>query len=144
MGRLIVRLRYSRICSVTPQGVSEGESVKRTDISARTATAMGRRQGKVRVGVVGAGVFVGTTRLTQDNSNAAQATSCSPRSCLIGLPGQGCLCVNNSNIVTGASCGSVAGGVAFGGSCSVPDRPCASGLSCNNAICQDRSGDCPF
>ncbi|HVY87443.1 MAG TPA: Gfo/Idh/MocA family oxidoreductase [Hyphomonadaceae bacterium] len=33
--------------------------MKRTDMSARTASAIGRHQGKVRVGVIGAGVFGG-------------------------------------------------------------------------------------
>jgi hypothetical protein len=93
---------------------------------------------------VGAGVFLGTTRLVQDNNSGLSTSSCSPRSCQVGLPGQGCLCINNSNIVTGGSCGTVAGGVAFGGACSIPTRPCMSGLSCNGGICQDRSGDCPF
>lgn len=90
--------------------------------------------------VVAAGTLYGVNRLGQ--SGASGGTSCSPRNCFIGATGEPCLC--NANVLAGAPCGTVPGGVPLGGTCDGTARPCQSGFSCNGGICQDGSGACPY
>jgi hypothetical protein len=90
--------------------------------------------------VVAAGAIYGVNKLGQ--SGATSGTSCSPRNCFIGAPGEACLC--NANVLAGAPCETVPGGVPLGGACDGTTRPCQSGFSCNGGICQDGSGACPY
>ena len=90
--------------------------------------------------VVAAGAIYGVNKLGQGGSTSA--ISCSPRNCFIGVPGEPCLC--NANVLAGAPCGTVPGGVPLGGPCDGTTRPCQSGFSCNAGICQDGSGSCPY
>jgi hypothetical protein len=94
--------------------------------------------------VLGIGGFIAAAQLAQDTPSGSQNT-CSPRECLVGVPGQGCDCgPNDTGIVTGASCGETPGGIPLGAACNPPARPCATGLSCNGGICEDSAGACPF
>ncbi len=90
--------------------------------------------------VVAAGAIYGVNKLGQKNSSSS--TTCSPRNCFIGAPGEACLC--NANVLAGAPCETVPGGVPLGGACDGTTRPCQSGFSCNGGICQDGSGACPY
>ncbi len=90
--------------------------------------------------VVAAGAIYGVNKLGQGGSTSG--TSCSPRNCFIGAPGEACLC--NANVLAGAPCGTVPAGVPLGGACDGTTRPCQSGFSCNGGICQDGSGACPY
>jgi hypothetical protein len=89
--------------------------------------------------VVAAGALYGVNKLGEGGSSSG--TSCSPRNCFIGAPGEACLC--NANVLAGAPCNTVPGGVPLGGACDGTQRPCQSGFSCNGGICQDGSGSCP-
>jgi hypothetical protein len=91
--------------------------------------------------VVGLGAFYGIKKLSDDTGGTGLAT-CSPRFCLFGGPADPCVC--NINITSGAACGVTQSGVAFGGACNDTTLPCQAGLSCNNNICDDRTGRCPF
>ncbi len=90
--------------------------------------------------VVAAGALYGVNKLGQGNGSGS--TSCSPRNCFIGAPGEPCLC--NVNVLSGSSCGTVPGGVPLGGACDGTSRPCQSGFSCNRGICEDAAGACPY
>jgi hypothetical protein len=90
--------------------------------------------------VVAAGAIYGVNKLGQGGSTSG--TSCSPRNCFIGAPGEPCLC--NANVLAGAPCNTVPGGVPLGGACDGTTRPCQSGFSCNGGVCQDGSGACPY
>jgi hypothetical protein len=90
--------------------------------------------------VVAAGALYGVNKLGQGGSTSG--SSCSPRNCFIGAPGEACLC--NANVLAGAPCGTVPGGVPLGAACDGTTRPCQSGFSCNGGICQDGSGSCPY
>jgi hypothetical protein len=107
------------------------------------ASWVGNLLGFAGANVVGVGAILLTNKLLQESVTAGGAQSCSPRRCTVGLPGQGCDCPNG-DLVTGASCGTTASGVAYGGSCALPGRPCAVALSCNSGRCEDISGQCPF
>jgi hypothetical protein len=91
--------------------------------------------------IVGLGAFYGIKKATDDDSTGGSAT-CSPRFCVFSSVGDPCVC--NINVTSGASCGSTSTGVVFGGVCNDTDLPCQAGLSCNNGICDDRVGRCPF
>ena len=90
--------------------------------------------------VVAAGALYGVNKLGQGDGSGS--TSCSPRNCFIGAPGEPCLC--NANVLSGAACGTVPGGVPLGGACDGTSRPCQSGFSCNRGICEDAAGACPY
>ena len=90
--------------------------------------------------MVAAGAFVAANKL--GNTKTSGSTTCSPRYCFVGQPGEPCLC--NANVLAGGSCGSTSGGVALGGVCDATLRPCQTGFSCNAGICQDGSGACPY
>jgi hypothetical protein len=91
--------------------------------------------------IVGIGAFYGIKKLTDDDSTGGSAT-CSPRFCVFSDIADPCVC--NINITSGASCGSTSTGVPFGGVCNDTTLPCQAGLSCNNGVCDDRVGRCPF
>jgi hypothetical protein len=91
--------------------------------------------------IVGLGAFYGVKKATDDDSTSGSAT-CSPRYCVYSGVADPCLC--NINIVSGGACGETTNGVPFGGVCSEPNQPCQADLSCNNGICDDRVGRCPF
>lgn len=98
--------------------------------------------GVIAANVVGAGAFVGLNKLLKDNNSTTSTTpACSIRSCVTSGPGD-CQC--NTNLTNGASCGNTTSGVPYAMACSPPSLPCKSELSCNNFICQDASGNCPF
>src|SRR5262249_51929430 len=87
--------------------------------------------------------FYGINRATDDSGQNTGAATCSPRDCVFGGPADPCVC-NVPNITSGTSGGNAATGGPFGGSCRLPNRLCEAGLSCNNGICDDRFGRCPF
>jgi len=90
---------------------------------------------------VGIGAFYGIKKATDDTSTGGAAT-CSPRFCVYGGVSDPCVC--NIDITSGASCGQTSNGVVFGGVCNDTTLPCQAGLSCNNNVCDDRVGRCPF
>lgn len=92
--------------------------------------------------IVGLGALLAVNHATQDRSAGTSTLICSPRSCLIGAPGEPCDCT--STITTGQACGQTSSGVPIRGACSLPDLPCQALLSCNNNVCEDRLGSCPF
>jgi len=99
--------------------------------------------GFITANVIGLGALFGINKPANDTSKTGTGTvQCSPRSCVAGAPGEPCLC--NTPLAGGGSCGSTASGVPFAMACSVPAMPCQTDLSCNNGICEDRFGTCPF
>ena len=64
------------------------------------------------------------------------------RTCIVGAPGAPCFC--ESNVLSGASCGSTPAGAPLGAPCDGKTTPCQSALSCNSGICEDRDGRCPY
>ncbi len=99
---------------------------------------LGAVLGATAVGLAG---LYGVNQLGQGSSEEGTIT-CSPRRCVVGAPQEPCFC--EGNVVSGAECGNTETGVPIGGSCTWPTEPCQALLSCNNGICQDRFGRCPF
>jgi hypothetical protein len=93
--------------------------------------------------IIGLGAFYGIKVATDDSGQNTGQASCSPRDCVFSGVGDPCVC-NIPNITSGGTCGNVPGGVPFGGTCKLPNKPCQAGLSCNNGICDDKFGRCPF
>jgi len=91
--------------------------------------------------IVGLGAFYGIKKATDDDSTSGTAT-CSPRYCVFSGVADPCVC--NINIVSGGACGQTTNGVPFGGVCNDSTLPCQADLSCNNGVCDDRVGRCPF
>lgn len=91
--------------------------------------------------IVGIGAFYGIKKATDDTAGEGTAT-CSPRICAYAGVSDPCNC--NLDITSGASCGQTSNGVPFGGACNGTTMPCQADLSCNNNVCDDRLGRCPF
>ena len=91
--------------------------------------------------VVGLGAFYGIKKASDDTASGGTAT-CSPRYCAYGGISDPCTC--NINIAAGASCGQTTNGVPFGGVCNSKTLPCQATLSCNNGVCDDKYGRCPY
>jgi hypothetical protein len=91
--------------------------------------------------IVGFGAFYGIKKATDDTGVGGTAT-CSPRYCVYGSVSDPCVC--NINITSGAACGQTTSGVTFGGVCNDKTLPCQATLSCNNGVCDDKLGRCPF
>jgi len=108
-------------------------------------TSVGRHVGNFGVVLgataVGLGLLYGVNKLGQGTSDQGTVT-CSPRRCIVGAPQEPCFC--EGNIVSGDSCGTTPSGVPLGGKCDYPSMPCAATLSCNNGVCQDAFGRCPY
>jgi hypothetical protein len=98
--------------------------------------------GIIGANILGLGALVGINAAVQDDSAGTSTLICSPRQCIIGGPGEPCDCT--STITTGQACGDTTSGVPIGAACALPDRPCQALLSCNNGVCEDRLGSCPF
>lgn len=98
--------------------------------------------GIIGANVVGLGALLAASGALQDESAGTSQLVCSPRQCLIGGPGEPCDCT--ATITTGAACGQTTSGVPVRGACALPDLPCQALLSCNNGVCEDRLGSCPF
>jgi hypothetical protein len=110
----------------------------------RGGEGLGLLPSLIGANAVGLGAFYGVMKLTDDSGSASTGSAtCSPRNCLFSGVVDPCVC-NLESITSGTSCATTAGGVAFGGSCSLPARPCQAGLSCNNGICDEKFGRCPF
>ena len=90
---------------------------------------------------MGFGAFYGIKKATDDTATGGTAT-CSPRLCVYGGVSDPCNC--NIELTSGASCGQTTSGVPFGGACNATTLPCQASLSCNNNVCDDRLGRCPF
>jgi hypothetical protein len=98
--------------------------------------------GVIAANVVGLGALVGLNKALNDSKAPASNTvTCSPRTCVAAAPGD-CQC--NNNLTNGASCGTTSSGVPYAGVCNPPSLPCQADLSCNNGLCEDRLGRCPF
>jgi hypothetical protein len=145
-----VRLRKR---TATPEGVEGEEAAGGAGAEAgpqsgapEQRTTSGGTYAKYVVGILGAtavglaGLY-GVNQLGQGSSEEGTVT-CSPRRCIVGAPGEPCFC--EGNVVSGAECGETESGVPIGGACDFPTLPCQALLSCNNNICQDRFGRCPF
>jgi hypothetical protein len=98
--------------------------------------------GIIGANVVGLGALLAASGALQDESAGTSQLVCSPRQCLIGGPGEPCDCT--ATITTGAACGQTTSGVPVRGACALPELPCQALLSCNNGVCEDRLGSCPF
>jgi len=98
--------------------------------------------GFVGANIVGLGALLATSQATQDDSAGTTTLVCSPRACIINPPGEPCDCT--STITTGQACGQTDAGVPIRGACLPPALPCQALLSCNNGVCEDRLGSCPF
>ena len=94
---------------------------------------------------VGLGLVYGVNKVGK--GSAAGGTTCSPRLCQVGVPGQGCVC--QPSITTGVSCGDTAAGVDLLGICDGRTLPCRSGLSCDllpnttSYVCHEPGTYCP-
>ncbi len=97
--------------------------------------------GFIAANVVGVGALVGLNYALKDKQKSTGEVACSPRSCVAIVPGD---CTCNTEIANGGMCGNTAGGVTLGGACNPPALPCQSDYSCNNSICEDKFGRCPF
>jgi hypothetical protein len=99
--------------------------------------------GIVGANVIGIGALVGINAITKDDAHAGGiVANCSPRVCTVGGPGEPCDC--NGGLIAGGGCGQTTAGQSVGQVCDPVNQPCQANLSCNNAICEDRFGRCPF
>ena len=109
------------------------------------AVGAGKQAGNViaiiGANVVGIGLLYGANKLGKGSSESGGIT-CSPRTCIVGAPGAPCFC--ESNVLSGAPCGSTAAGAPIGAPCDGKSTPCQSNLSCNSGVCEDRDGRCPY
>lgn len=120
----------------------EGGSSSATEAPATTAKKKSHfLPAFLAANVVGFGAFYGIKKATDDTGGGGTAT-CSPRYCVFGGVSDPCVC--NINITSGAACGQTTNGVPFGGVCNDKTLPCQATLSCNNGVCDDRLGRCPF
>lgn len=104
---------------------------------------LGGTLGIVGANVVGIGALVGINKIAKDGGDEGGiVANCSPRVCTVGGPGEACDC--NSPIIAGGQCGQTTAGQSVGAVCDPVNQPCQANLSCNNAVCEDRFGRCPF
>jgi hypothetical protein len=92
--------------------------------------------------VVGIGAFAAVNVLTNEKEQSEGQATCSPRACFYAGLSDACVC--NIEVTAGGSCFTGATGAAAGAPCNASNQPCEAGLSCNNGICEDRGGRCPF
>lgn len=97
--------------------------------------------GFIAANVIGVGALVGLNYALKDKQTSTGAVTCSPRSCVAIVAGD---CTCNTEIANGGMCGNTTSGVTLGGACSPPALPCQSDYSCNNSVCEDKFGRCPF
>ncbi len=97
--------------------------------------------GFIAANVIGLGALVGLNYALKDKQASTNTVACSPRSCVAIVAGD---CTCNTDVANGAMCGNTTDGVILGGACSPPALPCQSDYSCNNSICEDKFGRCPF
>ncbi|HEY7512996.1 MAG TPA: hypothetical protein VIC87_00880, partial [Vicinamibacteria bacterium] len=139
-------LREGRLHGMVSSASLSGEAILERSKAPPPVTGSAWKGAATVIGVaaVGTGAFLGVNRLLQDEgeSGGSGTPTCSPRTCVAGVPGDPCQC--NTTLVNGASCGDTPSGVSFAGACSPPSLPCQSDLSCNNGICEDTFGACPF
>ncbi len=121
----------------TAQGAAGGDAAQPGGPGLKAGTL-----GIIGANVLGLGALLAVNKAVQDDNAGTSSLICSPRSCLIGGPGEPCDCT--ATITTGAACGETRSGVPVGGACALPSLPCQALLSCNNGVCEDRLGSCPF
>ena len=149
MARLAGEVRLARAGSGEPaEGVAAGGATAAPEAAAaprrpRAGTAPATSPRCIGANVVGLSALYGVNKLGKGSSGSGSLT-CSPRYCIVGAPNAPCFCDSNSNVVTGASCGSTTAGQPLNAPCNVPDQPCQSGLSCNSNLCEDKFGRCPY
>ena len=95
----------------------------------------------VGANIVGLGLLYGANKLGKGSSSSGSVT-CSPRVCVVGTPGAPCFC--ESNVLSGAPCGTTQAGAPIGAPCDGQSVPCQAALSCNSGVCEDRDGRCPY
>lgn len=123
----------------TPAGAATGPDGKPVPPKGSVWKGVG---GIIVANVVGVGALVGLNKALNDTKvTSSNGNICSPRTCVAAAPGD-CQC--NINLTVGANCGSTSGGVPYAGVCSPPTLPCQQNLSCNNGLCEDSAGRCPF
>jgi len=127
---------------------SEGEAAPSASAGApagEETTSAGQHLGNFGVVLgataVGLGLLYGVNELGKGSSDQGVVT-CSPRRCVVGVPGEPCFC--EGNVVSGDSCGATESGVPIGAACDWPSMPCEATLSCNSGLCEDRFGRCPY
>ena len=100
--------------------------------------------GIIGANVIGIGALVGINAVAKDKSSdeGGIVSNCSPRVCTVQGPGEPCDC--NGPLIAGGQCGQTAAGQTVGQICDPVNQPCQANLSCNNAVCEDRFGRCPF
>ena len=131
--------------SPTPSPSASASPSPSPEAAAAGAKGPGMKKGLigfVGANIVGLGALLAASQATQDDSAGTTTLVCSPRACIIGAPGEPCDCT--STITTGQACGLTNAGVPIRGACVLPDLPCQALLSCNNGVCEDRLGSCPF
>lgn len=150
------RQRPQRAAAAEPRAVPDAPAAQAPAASpepgaAAPAAAAGKSGGPglkagtlgiIGANIVGLGALLAVNQAVQDESAGTSTLICSPRQCLIGGPGEPCDCT--STITTGQACGDTTTGVPVGGACLLPNLPCQALLSCNNFVCEDRLGSCPF
>lgn len=146
LSRLSGEVRLKRVPAAGTAAAEAAEAAPEGAASAAPAkTGLGRHLGNLAAVLgataVGLAALYGVNQLGKGSSEQGTLT-CSPRRCVAGGPGQPCFC--EGNVVSGDSCGSTEGGVPIGGACAYPTMPCQALLSCNNGICEDQAGRCPF
>jgi hypothetical protein len=127
---------------VTLKRAAAGPSAARPEPAASGGSGLLGVGAIVAANVVGLGAFALVNVLANDDEQTQGQVSCSPRNCLFAGLTDPCLC--NANVVSGASCLSSASGAAAGAPCNINSVPCQAGLSCNNGVCEDAGGRCPF
>jgi hypothetical protein len=130
-------VRLTPLAEAPAAPASTAETPRKTSAGAR----LGHLGALLGANVAGAAVLVGVNKLGKGESSGV--VSCSPRVCFFQVPGAPCYCPKG-DILSGASCGDVAGGVEVNEPCDGATKPCQAGYSCNNNICQDRTGFCPY
>ncbi len=100
--------------------------------------------GIIGANVIGIGALVGINQLAKEKSSdeGGIVANCSPRVCTVQGPGEPCDC--NGPLIAGGQCGQTTAGQTVGQVCDPVNQPCQANLSCNNAVCEDRFGRCPF
>jgi hypothetical protein len=143
--RLSGEVRLERASAAGSAGAAHGEAVPGAAKAAPAKASLGRHLGNLAAvlgaSAVGLAALYGVNQLGQGSSEQGTLT-CSPRRCVAGGPSEPCFC--EGNVVSGDSCGSTESGVPIGGACAYPTMPCQALLSCNNGICEDQFGRCPF
>jgi hypothetical protein len=121
-------------------GAAKGDSKKAEKAGGK---GLGLLPSILAANIIGLGAFYGVKAATDDSGKNTGQASCSPRECFYSGIDDPCICPTG-NLASGFPCGNAPGGVPFQGACKLPNKPCQASLSCNNGVCDDSRGRCPF